>query len=333
MSVLRTLAGTCAIAGVLTACQHRQASVDDHMSHMSAGDMSAPPAAGGTSQGHAGLPPSATTAQARLEASPRHGEWIRIPWEAGSTDSLEAYIVYPMTNRAKAPVVVVVHEIFGLQTWVRGVADQVAAEGFIAIAPDLNSRVRGGPSTTELTGDSARKLISGVSIPERNRGITASARYAMSQPSAAQKYAVIGFCWGGQTVWGHAMQGGTNGFSGGVAFYGAFPFMNGGQLATDSMAKIRAPVMLLSGSLDARIGASMPAIDSAMKAQGHWYFGKNYEGASHGFARSQDDPRNLPQNATPQQIDAAKAAQAADLAAIKDAWPRTVEFLKKNLGI
>jgi carboxymethylenebutenolidase len=134
-------------------------------------------------------------------------------------------------------------------------------------------------------------------------------------------------------VWGHAVQGGTNGFSGGVAFYGAFPFMNGGQLATDSMAKIRAPVMLLSGSLDTRIGASMPAIDSAMKAQGHWYFGKNYEGASHGFARSQDDPRNLPQNATPQQIDAAKAAQAADLAAIKDAWPRTVEFLKKNLGI
>jgi carboxymethylenebutenolidase len=333
MSVLRTLAGTCAIAGVLTACQHQKASVDDHMSHMSVAEMSAPSTAGATSQGHPGLPPSATTAQARLEASPRHGEWIRIPWEPGSTDSLEAYIVYPMTNRAKAPVVVVVHEIFGLQTWVRGVADQVAAEGFIAIAPDLNSRVRGGPSTTELTADSARKLISSVSIPERNRGIIASARYAMSQPSAAPKYAVIGFCWGGQTVWGHAVQGGTNGFSGGVAYYGAFPYMNGAQLATDSMAKIHVPVMLLSGSLDQRIGASMPAIDSTMKAQGHWYFGKNYEGASHGFARSQDDPRNPPPNATPQQLEAAKVAPVADLAAIKDAWPRTVEFLKRNLGI
>src|SRR5690242_1704561 len=191
MSVLRTLAGMCAIAGALTACQHQQAQVDDHMAHMAAGDMSMSPVANSGSQGHAGLPPSATTAHARLEASPRHGEWVRIPWEPGSKDSLEAYIVYPMTNRAHAPVVVVVHEIFGLQTWVRGVADQVASEGFIAIAPDLNSRVRGGPSTTELTADSARKLISGVSIPERNRGIIAAARYAMSQPSAAQKYAVI----------------------------------------------------------------------------------------------------------------------------------------------
>jgi carboxymethylenebutenolidase len=144
---------------------------------------------------------------------------------------------------------------------------------------------------------------------------------------------VIGFCWGGQTVWGHAVQGGTNGFVGGVAFYGAFPFMTNGQLAADSMTKIRVPVMLLSGSMDNRIGATMPAIDSIMKAQHHWYFGKNYEGASHGFARSQDDPRNLPADATEQQKTAAKAAQAADLAAIKDAWPRTVEFLKKNLGI
>jgi carboxymethylenebutenolidase len=124
-------------------------------------------------------------------------------------------------------------------------------------------------------------------------------------------------------VWGHAVQGGTNGFVGGVAFYGAFPFQNAGHIVADSMTKIRVPVMLLSGALDTRIGATMPAIDSTMKAQGHWYFGKNYEGASHGFARSQDDPRNPPN----------PAAQAADLAAITDAWPRTVEFLKKNLGI
>jgi len=82
-------------------------------------------------------------------------------------------------------VVVVVHEIFGLSTWVRSVADQVAADGFIAIAPDLESRVRGGPSAEELPGDSARKLIGGVNAAERNRGIIAVAKYAMSQPSAA----------------------------------------------------------------------------------------------------------------------------------------------------
>jgi len=90
--------------------------------------------------------------------------------------------------------------------------------------------------------------------------------------------------------------------------------------------------MLLSGAMDARIGASMPAIDSAMKANNKWYYGKNYEGASHGFARSQDDPRTPPPNAAPNFAETAAKAQAADLAAIKDAWPKTVEFLKKNLG-
>ena len=321
MSVLRTLAGACALAGALTAC-HRQSAMDDHMSHMSSSDMPGMSMGGG--QGTAGLPPSNNAAPTRLANSPRHGEWVKVAWEPGSKDSLMAWIVYPMTNRAKAPVVVVVHEIFGLSTWIRGVADQVAAEGFIAIAPDLESRVRGGPSTAELPRDSATRLIQGVGIPERNRGIAAVARYAMSQPSAAQKYAVIGFCWGGSTVWGHVINGGINGFSGGVAYYGAFPYMTNGVPNADSVAKIRAPIELLSGALDTRIGATMPAIDSSMKAHGKWYFGKNYEGASHGFARSQDDPRMPTPN---------PAAQAADLAAIKDAWPRTVEFLKKNLGL
>ena len=207
MSFLRVLTGACVVAGVVSAC-HRQPSVDDHMAHMSAADKAAPAAAAGNPrQGSAALPASANGAAARVSASPRHAEWVKVAWEPGSKDSLMAWIVYPSTSRAKSPVVVVVHEIFGLQTWVRGVADQVAAEGFIAIAPDLNSRVRGGPSTTELTGDSARKLISGVNSTERNRGIIAVASYAMSQPAADQRYAVIGYCWGGQTVFMHAING------------------------------------------------------------------------------------------------------------------------------
>ena len=299
----------------------RSASVDDHMSHMSAAEMNAPAIAPTGSQGVAGLPASNNAAPARLAASPRHSEWVKIAWSPGSADALMAWVVYPSTSNAHTPVVVVVHEIFGLQTWVRGVADQVAADGVIAVAPDLLSRVRGGPSTVEITGDSARKLISGVNIAERNRGITAVANYAMALPSAAPKYAVIGFCWGGQTTWGAAINNGT-GFSGGVAFYGAFPYMNAAALVTDSMAKIQAPLMLLSGSKDARIGASMPAIDSTMKAMGKWYFGRNYEGAEHGFVRAQNDPK------TPRD----EATEAANFTAILDAWPRTIAFLKKNLS-
>lgn len=318
---MRVFMAGCAAVGVLTAC-HRQPAVDEHMSHMSAGDLAALANANAGGQGNTALPPSNIHAAARIAASPRHAEWVKVAWEPGSKDSLMAWIVYPSTSNAKTPVVVVVHEIFGLSTWVRGVADQVAAEGFIAIAPDLESRVRGGPSTQELSGDSARKLIAGVNAEERNRGIAAVAKYAMSQPSAAPRYAVIGYCWGGGTVWTHAVNGGVPGFAGGVAYYG-LPYMNGAVPIGDSLTKIKTPVMLLNGSKDARIASAMPAVDSAMKALGKNYVGKNYEGAVHGFLRAQDDPKP-----TRDEVE-----EQANLAATKDGWPRTVEFLKKNLGV
>ena len=272
-------------------------------------------------RGSGGLPASANNAAARLAASPRHAEWVKIAWEPGSRDSLMAWVVYPSTSNAKTPVVVVIHEIFGLSTWVRGVADQVAADGFIAIAPDLFSRVRGGPSTFELARDSATKLQSLVLYAERNRGITAVANYAMSLPSGAPRYAVIGYCWGGSTTFAAAINNGK-GFSGGVAFYGGFPYMNGAVPVADSMARIQKPVMLLSGSKDARIGASMPAIDSMMKAMGKNYVGINYPGAAHGFLRLQDDPKTPPD----------PAEGPANVAATVDGWPKTIAFLKKNLG-
>lgn len=297
--------------------------MNDHVMAMPAGSLTPPRVLPfGETQGMPGFPPSASTAAARLAASPRHAEWVKIPWAPGSSDSLMAWIVYPVTARPHTPVVVVVHEIFGLSTWVRGVADQVAADGFIAIAPDLVSRARGGPSTDELPGDSAVKLIRRVSAAERSLGVTAAARYALSQPSAAQRYGVIGFCWGGATTWIYAINQGVAGFSGAVAFYG-LPYMNGPVPIGDSLARIRVPLMLLSGSKDARIGAAMPAVDSAMRALGKDYFGRNYDGAIHGFVRAQDDPR------TPRDA----AEEAANVAALKDAWPRTTAFLKRHLGI
>jgi carboxymethylenebutenolidase len=320
MNFVRVVTGTLVIVGVVSACTRASSSADEHTAHMSPSDLAAPAANGGSGQGTAGLPASNNNAAARIKDTPRHAEWVKVAWEPGSSDSLMAWIVYPTTSRTKSPVVVVVHEIFGLATWVRGVADQVAAEGFIAIAPDLNSRVRGGPSTEELSGDSARKIISGVNAAERNKGITAVARYAMSQPSAAQKYGVIGYCWGGGTVFLHAVNGGTSGFSGGVAFYGT-AYLNGAVPIADSLAKIRVPLMLLNGSKDARIAAAMPAIDSTMKALGKKYSGQNYEGAVHGFLRAQDDPKATRD----------PAEEAANLAATNDAWPRTVAFLRQNL--
>ena len=320
MNFIRVLTGSCILAAAASACSRASSSADDHVAHMSASDMAAPSTSGSGSQGTAGLPASNTNAAARVKDSPRHAEWVKVAWEPGSSDSLMAWVVYPSTSRTKSPVVVVVHEIFGLQTWVRGVADQMAAEGFIAIAPDLLSRVRGAPSSEELSGDSARKLIQGVNSTERNKGIIAAARYATSQPSAAQKYGVVGYCWGGATVFMHAVNGGTTGFSGGVAYYG-LPYMNGAVPNADSLAKIKVPVMLLNGSKDARIAAAMPAVDSTMTALGKKYSAQNYEGAVHGFLRAQDDAKATRD----------PAEEAANLAAAKDAWPKTVAFFKQNL--
>jgi carboxymethylenebutenolidase len=244
-----------------------------------------------------------------------------------------AWVVYPVTS-SRAPVVVVVHEIFGLTTWIRGVADQLAADGFIAIAPDFLSRVRGGPSTSELPSDSATRLIRGVDAAERNRIIVAAANYAMTLPSAEPRYAVVGFCWGGSTAFYHATHGGVKGFSAAVAYYG-LPYMRGGSPATatapavpatvdaDSLRKIAVPTMLLNGSKDARIAAAMPALDSVMKALGKSYTGINYEGAIHGFLRAQNDPRPTRD----------EAEEAANLAAARDAWPRTVAFLRQHLRV
>jgi len=319
-----------------SACRRGGGYLEDHTAHMSAADLSAPRVAvQAQDQGNLNFPASDARAAARLAASPRHAEWVAIAWEPGSKDSLMAYVVYPTTSNSKTPVVVVVHEIYGLSTWVRGVADQVAADGFIAIAPDLNSRVRGGPSTTELSRDSASKLIRGVNTTERNKGIIATATYAMSLASAAPRYAVIGYCWGGQTVWAHAINGGTHGYVGGVAFYGNYPYVTGQppMLDADSMAKINKPVMLLNGSRDARIAANMPALDSMMKAKKKDYVGMNYENASHGFLRQQDDPHFVRDSTAADGRRRDAETEAGDVAATKDGWPRTLVFLRKNLGV
>jgi carboxymethylenebutenolidase len=93
------------------------------------------------------LLPAAASAQdwakAALAKSPRHGEFVTIPAPGGR--SLQAWVVYPEV-KDKAPVVVLIHEIFGESDWFRLMADDLAAAGYIAIAPDLLSGY--GPATT-----------------------------------------------------------------------------------------------------------------------------------------------------------------------------------------
>jgi carboxymethylenebutenolidase len=248
------------------------------------------------------LPAGAADAEARVKASPRHAEWVTI--KTSPTDSVVAWVVYP-ERRDKAPVVVVIHEIFGLSTWIRGVADQVAADGFIAIAPDLLTMKRGGNLTSEWPADSARAAIRLLKPEDVQRDLDAVASYGMKLPAATQTYGVVGYCWGGSTSFAHAVHSPKLGAA--VVYYGGSP-------PSDQLKSVRAPVLGLYGGDDARVNATIPPADSAMKALGKSFEHFIFDGAGHGFLRAQD------------------GQNGANMSATKQAWPRTIAFFRKNLA-
>lgn len=164
------------------------------------------------------LPADGDSALARLNASPRHGEWVKV--DAGGGDSVMAWVVYP-ERRDRTGVVVVIHEIFGLTDWVRAVADQLAAEGFIAIAPDLLSGKGPNESGTPADRQEAVRLVRELRPDEVTRRLGAAASYATGLPAARNAVASIGFCWGGSTSFGFAT--GRPSLRGAVVYYGTAP--------------------------------------------------------------------------------------------------------------
>ena len=250
-----------------------------------------------------GLPPGEDSATTRLNASPRHGEWIS--YDAGGGDSVRAWVVYP--ERAdKAPVVVVIHEIFGLTDWIRSVADQLAAEGFIAIAPDLlTGKGPNGGGTASVDRQGAIALIQGLKPDEVQRRLRAAAEYAMAQPAALKVAGSVGFCWGGSTSFAFATS--WPDLRAAALYYGTPP-------AEDAMARIRAPVSGFYGGDDARVTSTVEPARTSMQRLGKRYEPHVYEGAGHGFLRDQ------------------AGRNGANLKAAQQAWPATVAFLRETLG-
>jgi carboxymethylenebutenolidase len=261
--------------------------------------VSAPPA---VVDEHAGHAPGATDAPTQLTSSPRHGEWVTV--STGPGDSVRAWVVYP-ERTTKAPVVIVVHEIFGLSPWIRSVADQLAADGFLAVAPDFLT-MKGVPGSPENPdGQAARAAIQTLNMDDVHRQISAVAQYAMRLPAAAPRYGIVGFCWGGAVSFEHAVRSPSLGAS--VVYYGTSP-------QPARLASVRAPVLGLYGSDDARVNATVPAADSAMKALGKTFRPIFYEGAGHGFLRQQD------------------GREGKNLAAARAAWPETISWFRTHLG-
>ena len=248
-----------------------------------------------------GLPPDAAGALSRLSSSPRHGEWVTV--RTGDGDSLRTWVVYPERS-TKAPVVIVVHEVYGLSSWVRSVADQLAADGFIAIAPDLLTMKNLPDVPDSALAPLAVAAIRTLDPAWVQRQLDAIAQYGMALPAAKKKYGIVGFCWGGGISFAHAVHSPYLGAS--VVYYGVSP-------PTASLDSVRAPVLGLYGGSDARVDATIPPADSALRALGRTYSHTIYPGAGHGFLRQQT------------------GLDGANLTAARAAWPATIEWFRKYL--
>ncbi len=252
----------------------------------------------------ASLPPSADDAKAVLEKSPRHGEYIDVKMAGGSVP-IKTWISYP-ERKDKAGVVIVIQEVYGLTDWIRGVADQLAKEGFIAVAPDMVSGLGpGGGGTESVTSrDDVVALTRGISPEETTKRLNAVRDWAIKLPAANGKSATIGFCWGGGRSFAYA--GAQPELNGAVVYYGGSP-------DAPVLATIQAPVQGHYGGDDARVNATIAPAEAEMKKLGKSYEPHIYEGAGHGFLRDQP------------------ARDGANMKATREAWPLTVKFLNERL--
>ena len=257
-------------------------------------------------------------AKQKLEKSPRHGEWVEIKHDSRT---VQAFVVYP-ESRNKAPVVIVVHEIFGLSDWARSVADELAANGYIAIAPDFLSGMgpNDGKSSDFPSVDAAREANSKLDPDQVTADLNAVADYAKKLPASSGKLAVAGFCWGG----GQSFRFATNrkDLSAAFVFYGSGP---------KEVSNVAAPVYGFYAGDDARIGATLPDTTQAMKQSGKRYDVVTYEGAGHGFMRAGEDPAGDAAMANTSDDPAAQKARAraaANKKARAEAWQRWLGLLK-----
>ncbi len=247
--------------------------------------------------------PAQPWAKEKLEKSPRHGEWVKLKHDSRE---VESFITYPEV-KDKATAVVVVHEIFGLSDWARNVTDELAAAGYIAIAPDLLSgKGPNGGGTAELGGDDgARKVIGSLPPDQITADLNAAVDYVSKLPSCNGKVVVMGFCWGGGQVFRFATN--NKDIKAALSFYGT-PVEK-----QEDLARINCPIYGFYGGNDNRITAMVPKASEMMKQAGKTYEPVIYDGAGHGFMRGGEAP----------------GAREGDVKAHDAAWERVKKILGK----
>lgn len=268
-------------------------------------DHGAPAAAPAAPARDPNLPADEGAAKDALERSPRHGEFQDVPMPDGGT--LRAWVVYPERKDA-APVALVIHEIYGLTDWIRAVADQLARDGFIAVAPDLLSGMGpGGGGTESFPGrDSVVTAIRRLTPEMAWERLDAARAWAKALPSANGTCGTLGFCWGGARSFDYAAV--RPDLDAAVVFYGASP-------ADSLLGRLRVPVLGLYGGDDARVNATIePAKQALSGRQARLFQARLFDGAGHGFLRQQT------------------GRDGANLRASRAAWPLALTFLRGSLN-
>lgn len=247
-------------------------------------------------------PPIDSTAD-RLENTPRHDEWVAI--QQGER-TLHAYVSYPQRS-SLSPSILVIHENRGLTDWVRGVADRLAEQGYVAIAPDFLSGAGpdGGRTKDFPSQDAAREAISSLPPAQVMADMKAAIEWARAQVSTTDGVSVAGFCWGGARAWDIA--------NAGVTLQAVYVFYGTGPDDPSEVARITAPVYGFYGGDDARVNAGIPTIETLMRARGAFFDPVIYPGAGHAYMRAGEEPE----------------ASAANRQAMEASWARWSGLLRR----
>ena len=231
------------------------------------------------------------------DAVTTHGEWVQVRRGA---DSIRAYVAYP-ERKTKAPAVIVIHEIFGLTDWEPTVADRLAAQGYVAILPDLlSSRFGHSPASA----DSGRKLVALLDPDSITADLNAVYDYVNALPAVDRgKVGTIGFCWGGGQSFRYATS--NPRLKAVVVCYGPAP-------DSADLHRISAPLLGVFGESDARIDATLPATSARLKVLGKSFEYDIYPGTGHGFLKP--------------------GRQGSDGPEVERAWQRIMAFYGRTLG-
>jgi len=224
-----------------------------------------------------------------------------VAYPAADGAKLAGYLCAPQGS-GRAPGVLVIHENRGLNDHTRDVARRFAAEGFTALAPDILAR-KGGTGSM-ATPDAAREAIMAIPPETAQADLEAGLAYLDAHARVRRgRLASVGFCWGGARSFLLAAE--SRRLRAAVVFYGSAP-------PPEQLARVRVPVLGLYGGTDERITSKVPEVAAALERAKKPFEYKVYPAAGHAFFND--------------------TGERYDPAAAKDAWARTLAFLRAHLG-